>query len=470
MSARVLITLPESSEAEELAERLRGEGLETLLERDAAAARRRCERGEPWDLLIADADERPSGLLETVRTQEDPPAVVLLSSFGSVRDAVAALREGASDYLCRPTSPEQLALAARRALDQRRLLVENRRLRRSVEERFSLGSFATRDPRTRAVLEVVEGIADTRATVLIQGESGTGKSLLARVLHERSSRAQAPFVVVNCGALPSQLLESELFGHVRGAFTGAVRDKPGRFEEADGGTLFLDEISTASPDLQVKLLRAVQERTIERVGSNAPKEVDVRFVFATNRDLEAEVAAGRFREDLYYRIHVVALRLPALRERPGDIPLLAQSFLARYAAEYGRALQGISAEALARLCAGSWPGNVRQLENAVERAVLLARGAWIQPEDLGNELAQSILQAGRPAPASASYRPPMRLREALEEPERRILIEALELNDWSRQRTAAMLGINRTTLFNKMRKYALLDRSGALRHVLREAS
>jgi len=258
---------------------------------------------------------------------------------------------------------------------------------------------------------------------------------------------------------------------VRGAFTGALRDKPGRFEEAAAGTLFLDEISTAPPDLQVKLLRAVQERAIERVGSNDPVHVDARFVFASNRDLAAEVEAGRFREDLYYRIHVVALRLPALRERPSDVPLLAQGFLARYRAEHHRPTLEFSEQALARLCASHWPGNVRQLENTIERAVLLARGPRIEPADLGVELvAEQQPEQEASSAAAPLYSPQHSLREALEEPERRILVEALELNGWSRQRTAAMLGINRTTLFNKMRKHGLLERAGESPSELREAS
>jgi DNA-binding NtrC family response regulator len=465
MPARVLIALRDAREASDLAACLAAEGLRAVCDPAAEAAEL-----DGWDVVVADAEEH-AGTSSIRSADAAVPALILLSSFGTVRDAVEALRAGAADYLGRPVSPEQLALSVQRALEQRRLEAENQRLRRSVAERFAVGSFATRDARTRAVLEVVESVADTRATVLIEGESGTGKSLLARVLHERSARAKAPFVVVHCGALPPQLLESELFGHVRGAFTGAVRDKPGRFEEAAGGTLFLDEISTAPPDLQVKLLRAVQERVIERVGSNDAIHVDARFVFASNRDLAAEVAAGRFREDLYYRIHVVALRLPSLRERPSDVPLLARGFLERYRAEHRRPSLDFSEQALARLCAAQWPGNVRQLENTIERAVLLARGPRIEPNDLGVELVEDALPAHDASLAAAPlYSPQHSLREALEAPERRILVEALELNGWSRQRTAAMLGINRTTLFNKMRKHGLLERAGEPPSELREAS
>jgi two-component system response regulator AtoC len=405
-----------------------------------------------WDVVFAEAD--------APRPEAGSAALVLVSSFGSVADAVRAVQSGAFDFVVRPASGEQLALCAERARERADLAAENSALRRSLSERYALGRLVTRDPRLRRVLELVEQVAPSRASVLIEGESGTGKTLLARALHERSDRAAGPFVVVNCGALPGGLLESELFGYARGAFTGAVRDKPGRFEEAHGGTLFLDEISTASVELQVKLLRAIQERVIERLGSNESVAVDVRFVFASNVDLAAAVRAGSFREDLFWRIRVVALSLPPLRERSGDVALLAQAFLERFRDEYGKAGLELSPAALASLCRSSWPGNVRQLENTLERAVLVARGARIEPGDLsadplagepdepepGREVSYGPFAPGQPAPS---------LREALAGPERSILLQALEHCGWNRQATAAMLGINRTTLFNKMHKYGL---------------
>jgi DNA-binding NtrC family response regulator len=460
MRPHVCVTLDDAVEAESLRVQLEAQGWQVGLVTgpDAEVP----EQGQ-WDVIVAEAEPDGMDLVQRCARAEPPPAVILLSTFGTIQEAVQALQRGAFDFIARPASAEQVALSVQRAREQLDLRAENLRLRRSVAERFQLGRFTTRDAHTRRVLELVESVAPTRATVLLQGESGTGKSLLARVLHERSDRSAGPFVVVNCGALPGPLLESELFGHVRGAFTGAQRDKPGRFEEADGGTLFLDEISTASPELQVKLLRAVQDRVIERLGSNEPVEVDVRFVFASNRDLAGEVALGRFREDLYWRIHVVALSLPPLRERSGDVALLAEGFLTRYAAEYKRPALRFHPSALAWLCKAPWPGNVRQLENTVERGVLLARGEEILPGDLDNELAAQLLA---PAPqsqeaAAASYGPfapgqtPPPLREALAGPERSILLQALELCAWNRQATAAMLGINRTTLFNKMHKYEL---------------
>jgi two-component system response regulator HydG len=310
------------------------------------------------------------------------------------------------------------------------------------------------------LLSTVEAVADTRANVLLTGETGTGKTLLARALHQRSSRRAGPFVVVGCGSLPSALLESELIGHVRGAFTGAVRDKPGKFELADQGTIFLDEINSAPLDLQVKLLRVLQERCFERVGDEKTREVDVRVVAATNRPLEDEIAAGRFREDLYWRLKVIALHLPPLRERPRDVVELAQHFLERSAAYYGKTVRSLAPATLAALVAQPWPGNVRELENVIERAVLLASGVVLQPADLGQEREapepaiprNSDLEAGLKGLAEL---PP--LKQALEESERAILVRALELTAGSRSRAARMLDINRTTLFNKMRKYGLME-------------
>jgi DNA-binding NtrC family response regulator len=350
--------------------------------------------------------------------------------------------------------PERLLVHLARAREHRALQRENRELRATLERTYRLGQLQTRDERMRRVLALIETVADTRATVLLCGESGTGKTLLARTIHARSSRGDRPCVVVDCGALPPTLLESELFGHARGAFTGAVRDKPGLVETADGGTLFLDEIASASLDLQAKLLRVVQERVFERVGETRTRAVDVRLIAATNRDLLGEVAAGRFRQDLYYRINVVRLDLPPLRERPGDIPLLAAACLERYAREHGRPVERFSPAALSALTRAPWPGNVRELENAVERAVLLAPGSEIRAEDLGREL----LPAGQPpGPQGTLPQPPLGpLKEGLEGPERALIARALDASGGSRTRAAALLGINRTTLFNKMRKYDLL--------------
>jgi transcriptional regulator with GAF, ATPase, and Fis domain len=361
-----------------------------------------------------------------------------------------------------------------RAVEQRGLRAENERLKADLSQRFELSSILSRDPAFQRIFQTVEALADTRATLLIEGESGTGKSLLARTIHQRSSRASAPFIEVNCGALPDTLLESELFGHARGAFTGAVKDKAGKLEAADRGTLFLDEIGSASLELQVKLLRALQEKTFERLGETRTRLVDVRVITATNTDLSRAVAAGRFREDLYYRVNVVALRLPPLRERPGDIALLAEHFAARFSVEHARPPRRLAASCMPILAAHAWPGNVRELEHCIERAVLLGRSDEIQPADLGLGSGTSA-RAGDHAPSAPSpggridLEPgslvptlwpdgaSLSLRQALELPEREIIRWALEKNGGNRKATARMLDVNRTTLFNKMRKYDLLQ-------------
>ncbi|MEO6710215.1 MAG: sigma-54 dependent transcriptional regulator, partial [Planctomycetota bacterium] len=319
------------------------------------------------------------------------------------------------------------------------------------------GNLISRDPSMARIAEVVGAVADTRANVLISGESGTGKTQLARAIHQASSRREQPFVELNCGALPSSLLESELFGHARGAFTGALRDKPGRFEVADGGTLFLDEIASAGLDLQVKLLRAIQDKRFERVGESHTRTVDVRVIAASNRDLELEVRAARFREDLYWRLNVIHLRLPPLRERRGDIALLAEHFLARFASQHARPKSALSPDVVAALLAHEWPGNVRELENAVERAVLLGRGAGLTPGDFGLEDGRATSGLPTPALPRREHGRTEPLRTALELPERELVLRALSLAGGHRMRAAALLGITRGTLFNKMRKYGLFQ-------------
>ncbi|MCJ7692713.1 MAG: sigma-54 dependent transcriptional regulator, partial [Sedimentisphaerales bacterium] len=301
----------------------------------------------------------------------------------------------------------------------------------------------------------IEAVADSTTTILMAGPSGTGKSILARAIHHRSSRRNKPFVEVSCGAIPETLLESELFGHVKGSFTGAISDKEGKFLAADGGTIFLDEIANASPALQVKLLRVLQDRQFEPVGSNKTKTVDTRIILASNQDLAEQVKKGNFREDLYYRINVVMINLPALCERLGDVPLLVKHFLRIYSAQHQKEKLGVSDQALEHLERYLWPGNIRELENVIERAVLLSKNKHIELEDLPSSLiqAQDLRQQ--------SYNS-MSLKESLAEPEKNIIRQALEANHWNRQKTAEALQINRTTLFKKMKQHGLYEEAERL--------
>jgi DNA-binding NtrC family response regulator len=412
------------------------------------------------ELLLADINMpgvRPAEFLREVRRRFPHVVVVVITGYGSIEGAVEATKTGAFDYLTKPIVDEEIRVIVEKAARQQALLFENQSLRQQLDLRFGLDNVVGHDGRMVKIFDLVQAVADSRTTVLMTGESGTGKSLLARAIHHRSPRRDKPFIEVSCGALPETLLESELFGHVKGAFTGAIAEKPGRFMAADGGTIFLDEINSASPAMQVKLLKVLQERTFEPVGSSDTRTVDVRVLLATNADLAQLVAAGQFRQDLYYRVNVVTVQVPPLRDRPGDIALLAGHFLRRFTKETGREILGFTEAALAAMRRYPWPGNVRELENAVERAVVLCRRPQIDADDLP-ESVQTYVNPTVTARASAEdlvFDHPMPLHLALEVPEKRIIEAALKRNNWNRQATAAELDINRTTLYKKMRKYRL---------------
>jgi DNA-binding NtrC family response regulator len=408
---------------------------------------------ETFDLIVSDIN-LPGGdgfeLLHIAKKKAPQTVTIMMTGYGTIESAVEAIRMGAYDYLTKPIVDADILLCVERALTQQMLLRENCALKERLQQRYGLSNVVGHDYRMLKVFDLIESVADAKVTVLIQGDSGTGKSLVAEVIHQQSSRRDKPFVEVSCGAIPETLLESELFGHVRGAFTGAVANKTGKFKAADGGTIFLDEVSAASPGLQVKLLRTLQSHEFEPVGSNETQKVDVRVILATNVDLEAEVAAGRFREDLFYRINVITLTMPTLKERVSDIPLLAKHFLEKYASESKREIYGIADDALAVMQRYAWPGNVRELENAIERAVVLAKGRQITLDDLPPKVV-----AGAPAATSIAAYQPLPLKTALEQPEKQIIEAALRANGWNRQRTAEQLEINRTTLYKKMKRYGL---------------
>ncbi|MEO1997296.1 MAG: sigma-54 dependent transcriptional regulator [Planctomycetaceae bacterium] len=408
----------------------------------------------PFEVVVSDVslpDLDGFHLLEWVVENRPESSVILLTGYGTIESAVEAIRMGAFDYLTKPVIDEELQMAISRAIGQRRIVEENKQLKQRLQERFGLSNIIGHDYKMLKMFDLIESVAPTRTTVLILGESGTGKTITARAVHQLSDRADKPFVEVACGALPETLLESELFGHAEGAFTGATQDKPGKFLQADGGTIFLDEVGTASPSLQVKLLRVLQDREFEAVGSNVTHKVDVRLVLATNQDLEVLVASGEFRQDLFYRINVITLTQPSLRERISDIPLLVEYYLNLFNEQTSKQVERFDEMALHALQTYHWPGNVRELVNVIERTVVLSKSTVVTPSDLPDcferrEAESYVLEDGGDGNG---------LKAALAQPERQLILDALETNGWNRQNTARLLGINRTTLYKKMKKYSI---------------
>jgi two-component system, NtrC family, response regulator PilR len=458
---RILVVDDDKSLREFLTITLGRDGYEVEAASSGAEALRVVAEG-PVDLALVDLRMPGMDGLETLRrlkTISETISVVIVTAFSTTETAIQALKEGAYDYLIKPFKVDELKLVVRKALEERRLRWENLRLRREIELRYTLGNMVGKSPKMQELFSTIGRVAESKATILLTGESGTGKTVLAKAIHFNSSRKDAPFVAVNCAAIPQELMESELFGHVRGAFTGAVANKPGLFETADGGTVLLDEISEMSTHLQAKLLRVLEDREIRPVGGTKPVYVDVRIIAATNRDLAQAMARGAFREDLFYRLNVIAVNLPALRERREDIALLANHFLQKFATETGVPTRLLSPEALACLESSPWPGNVRELENVIERAVTLEPGPIIRLESLPEPM--------RRVRESAVYRvelPPegLNLDDIIEGIERDLIRQALERAAGVQSRAAQLLGTGFRSFRYRLQKFGMADRGDSL--------
>jgi DNA-binding NtrC family response regulator len=409
-------------------------------------------RETPADILITDLklpDTDGIQVLKEAKTINPETQVILITAYGSIDSAVTAMKEGASDYLTKPFSMEELLLVIRRLVRMKQLEEENFRLRKRIEERFGLEGLVGKSPQMQKIYDLIETVSQTDATVLIQGESGTGKEMVANAIHFKSLRKDGPFIKVNCSAIPETLLETELFGHERGAFTGAFRQRKGRFEMAHDGTLFLDEVGEISSTVQVKLLRVLQERQFERVGGNETISVDVRLICATQRDLKEEIRKGNFREDLYYRLNVVPILLPPLRERREDVLLLGEHFISKFSQKMGKDISGLSGEAKALLLKYSFPGNIRELENMLERAIALIKGKVIEAEDLPEEVCGKTTPIRDLCEKIQGSKP---LAAAVNLFEKEYIQDVLEKTRGKKGQAAELLGISRKTLWEKIKE------------------
>jgi DNA-binding NtrC family response regulator len=450
-SGRILVVDDEVNARTALAELLRDEGFEVETAADAFKALGKYEAFTPHivvtDLKMPGMDGIE--LVKKLRAIEDAPSVIVMTAFGAVSSAVDAMRAGAAEYLTKPINFDELLVVIDKVMEHLELKRETRQLRARVRDRVAPSNMIGSSPPMQRVFEITDQVAPSKATVLITGESGTGKELVANAIHARSPRANGPFVKLHCAALAETLLESELFGHERGAFTGAMARKDGRFSLADGGTLFLDEIGEISPAVQVKLLRVLQEHEFERVGGTQTIKVDVRIIAATNRNLVEEVKNGRFREDLYYRLNVVTIDMPPLRDRKSDIPALSKFFLDRYAKDNGKPIDSFAPQTLELLMSYDWPGNVRELENAIERAVVLTTGPAVEPRNLPPNVRPTLRPTGMP-PIPGS---------TLADIERYAILETLKVTGGSTSKAADMLGISVRTIQYRLHDYNAAPRS-----------
>jgi len=441
--AKILVADDEAAIRESLSEWLSDVGHDVLTAEDGPQALGIIEKEKP-SIVIADLVMPGMDGIELLKkAKEISPGieVIIITAYGSIPTAITAMKEGAYDYIEKPFCPEKAELLINRLVEHQQLLEENISLHRKLEEQYRFENIIAKSPKMRRVIEIIKVVAMSNATVLITGESGTGKELVARAIHSQSYRKDKPFVAVSCAALPESLLESELFGHEKGAFTGAYAQRRGKFEAADRGTLFLDEIGEMSANIQVHLLRVLEEKELTRVGGNELIKVDVRVISATNKDIKKAVADGQFREDLYYRLNVVTVELPPLRERKEDIPLLAQHFLKKFAVENKKEVVAFSPEAVDLLMKYEWPGNVRELENAIERAVILSKDSYIKAVDLPQ-------QEGLVARST-------QLGKSITEVEKNHILNILNETNGNYSQAARILGISRVSLYNKIKAYRL---------------
>ncbi len=454
-SERILVIDDEERNREFLKEFLQVEGFDLETANDGREALEILENMD-FDLVLTDLKmPRADGLavLEGLQRINPQTVAIVFTGYGSIDTAVKAMKLGAYDYITKPLKIEEITIVIQRALEHRKLTLENEMLRRQLKRKYKFDNIIGDSDNMQEVFRLIEKIANTDSTILIYGESGTGKELVARAIHFNCDRRDRPLIPVNCGAIPEELLESELFGHEQGAFTGATRTRIGRFELGNGGTIFLDEIGDMSPALQVKLLRVLQEREFERVGGMKTIKVDIRVIAATNKDLEKNVADGKFREDLFYRLNVIPIQLPPLRERKSDIALLASHFIQVYNEKNKHRITGVSPEAMELLQNYEWPGNVRELENMIERIVILKGEGMAEPDDLSEKVLASTPRSLHPRikiPENG-----ISFNTAITEFERELILQALNRTNWVKNKAAKLLNLNRTTLVEKMKKINL---------------
>jgi DNA-binding NtrC family response regulator len=452
MKSRILIVEDEAKLRRVLALQLESAGFEID---EAASAEEALKVAERVSLVLTDL-KLPGmdgvSLLTQLRRQNARLPVIVMTAFGTVENAVEAMKQGAADFLLKPFSLDHLMTVVEKALEVESLREENARLKEELGRRYEFDNIIGRGPKMREILASVRRVAPTRSTVLLCGESGVGKDLIARAIHFHSPRQGHPFVKIDCTAIPENLMESELFGYEKGAFTGANTSKPGKFEQADTGTMFLDEIGDVPPAIQVKLLRILQERTFERLGSNKMRQIDVRVIAATNVDLQAALQEGNFREDLYYRLNVFPLTIPPLRERREDIPFLAEHFLTKYAAELNSNVRAISHEAMEKLCGHNWPGNVRELENVMERSLVLATGEVLRPDDIRLDSGSRTTAMQGSQSVTSDFLPE---GVSLEQHEQGLIREALRRAGGNKSQAARMLGLTRNALRYRLAQMGL---------------